>query len=411
LYAIQRYRSECALAHERGVLRALIDSLPDQIYIKDREHRFVVCNAAVATLMGRKSAEEMIGKSDYDFFPAELADRFTKEEREVLAGHPRVNREERIAGPWGEDCWLLITKVPLRDASGHIEGLVGVNRDITERKKAEDKLVRVMSDLTRSNAELRSAQLQLFQAEKMETLGRLAAGIAHEVKNPLAVAFLGLDYLQNATAGESPVVKEVIVEIYDAIRRADSVVGGLLDFSRPSTLVLKPETLNNLVEQTLALLKHEFLAKNIIVTRELSAAPQPLSIDAHKIKQVLMNLILNAVHALSEYGMLSVMVLRGKVGDLRRERAGFNAERLGNDESVEAVCIEDNGPGISGEHLPRIFEPFFTTKPSGQGTGLGLSVARQIVDMHGGVLDIRNRHGGGVSATLILKTAAATPLT
>ena len=402
-YAIERHRADEALESERVLLRSLIDSLPDQIYVKDYKSRFIVCNEAVARMMGHESPETIVGKSDFDFFSRELSEKYYGEELAVLSGTPRVNREELIALPSGEQRWMLITKVPLRDKNGMIVGLVGINRDITERKRAEDSLVRVLADLKKTNENLKTTQLQLIQAEKMESVGRLAAGVAHEVKNPLAVAVMGLDYLKNTLGVEHAPSLSVLRDVYDAIKRADTVIGGLLDFSRPRTLIVKLEDLNELLLQSLAMVRHELSTKRIVLNKDLSADLPRLRADGNKIKQVFINLLMNAIQAVPDDSSLHVSSSLSTSAQLRDAGMIFPPEnKLGADEKMVAVRIDDSGPGISQENLTKIFDPYFTTKPPGQGTGLGLSVARQIAEMHGGALDVRNRREGGVRATVTL---------
>jgi PAS domain S-box-containing protein len=131
---------KAALASERNLLRILIDQIPDLVYVKDRESRFIIANSATALLMGAHSANDLIGRNDHDYFPKEMADGFRADELEVLKGHAVTNREERAIDPLGTDRWMLTNKVPLRDESGTIIGLIGVGRDITLRRRAEDAL-------------------------------------------------------------------------------------------------------------------------------------------------------------------------------------------------------------------------------------------------------------------------------
>ncbi len=401
-YAIERHRAEKALEAERRLLRSLIDSLPDQIYVKDCDSKFVACNTAVAKRMGFETPDEIVGKTDFDFFPRPLAEKFYNEEIAVLSGMPRVNREEKVEGPEGKSRWLLTTKVPLYDKDRAIRGMVGINRDITERKHAEDRLVRLLADLKKTHEDLKAAQLNLIQAEKMESVGRLAAGVAHEVKNPLAVAVMGLDYLKNTLGRSDAAAAAVLTEIYEAIKRADTVIGGLLDFSRPRTLILKAEDLNELVQQSVQLVRHDLTTKRIRLDKHLADGLPRRKVDGNKFKQVFLNLLLNAIHATPEDGTLTVSTYACKAWQLRDAGVAFPPDKFEPAAALLAVRVDDTGTGISEEHLSKIFDPYFTTKPAGQGTGLGLGVSRQIVEMHGGVLDIRNRHEGGARAIVAI---------
>ena len=403
--AIQRHRTDEALEEERRLLRSLIDALPDQIYVKDCQSKFVACNTATANMMGLDKREAIVGKSDFDFFPHSLAEKFCNEEIAVLSGQPRVNREERIENPSGEPRWLLTTKVPLYDTAGKIHGLVGINRDITERKQVENRLVKLHADLRETHEDLKAAQLQLIQAEKMESVGRLAAGVAHEVKNPLAVAVMGLEYLKNTLGSTNPSVSQVLTEIHEAIKRADTVIGGLLDFSRPRTLLLKLESLNELIEQSAALVRHDLAGKRIRLVQNLAQGLPSIRVDGNKFKQVFINLFTNAIHAMPEEGRLTVSTFAAKSWELRDVSVAIPPDKFGKDESLIVVLVEDTGSGISDEHLNKIFDPYFTTKSVGEGTGLGLPVSRQIVELHGGILDIRNRPEGGARAIVAIRAA------
>ena len=403
-YAIERHRTDEALENERRMLRALIDSLPDQIYVKDRKSRFIACNPAVAQIHRLNGPADLMGKTDFDLFPKNLADEYFLEESGVIAGKPRVNREERIIDNQGCVRWLLTTKVPMYTSSGEIVGLVGINRDITERKFAEDKLVKAMTDMKRAQEDLKAAQLQVIQSEKLETLGRLAAGVAHEVKNPLSVAVMGLDYLKNML-GTDHAAAPVIRDIYDSIKRADLVVGGLLDYSRPRTLILKNDSLNEIVRQALKLVKHEITGKRIVVIEQVEKNMPALRMDSDKIKQVFINLLVNAAHATPDQGTITVRTFSGSAGRLRSEDAEFHAQKFADAEAVIGAHVIDSGCGIKPEFLEKVFEPFFTTKPAGQGTGLGLPVVKQIVEMHGGIFELRNRNAGGACASVVLPAA------
>jgi len=249
--------------------------------------------------------------------------------------------------------------------------------------------------------ELQKAQTQLIRAEKMESIGRLAAGVAHEVKNPLAIIQMGADYLsQELTADE--IARSIIDDIDDAVQRADGVIKGLLDFSRDRELSLEPGNLNKVVKRSLQLVAHEMRQRNIIVSSSLSDDVPEIELDTNKMQQVLINLLMNSAHAIDREGELnvssSVKVLSSN-DDLDRD----NENRFVRGESVLWLEVTDSGPGIREQDRQRIFDPFYTTKPVGEGTGLGLSVSRNIVNLHHGSIDIRNRAGKGASVVLIFK--------
>lgn len=258
----------------------------------------------------------------------------------------------------------------------------------------------------RTEADLRSAQLQLIQAAKLESVGRLAAGVAHEVKNPLGTLFMGLDYLAAKTAApEGGELREVLESMKDAVRRADRVIKGLLDFSRPEKLEFKAHDINEVIETALQMAGHVLSNKHIIVMQELGRDIPPALIDPHKLEQVFINLFTNAAQAMQEGGEVFI---RTRVEKLEKVGGGVGRRahdmfRLG--ETAIVAEVDDTGPGIPPEILSRIFEPFVTTKQGKEGIGLGLSVSKSIVELHGGHIDISNRPEGGVRARVMLKRA------
>jgi two-component system sensor kinase FixL len=280
-------------------------------------------------------------------------------------------------------------------------GAVLVLRDLSERQRAEATLSRTYDELSKSHRELRQAQMQLIHAAKLESVGRLAAGVAHEVKNPLAIVQLGLDYLEPALAAD-PVASEVRRDMLHAVSRADTVVRGLLDFSRERALELRPQVINEILDASLKLVRHELTQRNIRLDVALAEHLPKRQYDADKLQQVFLNLFMNAMHAMQHDGTLRVSTSLTQIdGDSlgpHARQSGF----LGGD-TVIRVVIEDSGPGIKPEHLDRLFDPYFTTKRQGEGTGLGLSVTRNIVTLHQGSIDLENRNTGGARAVLLFR--------
>lgn len=244
--------------------------------------------------------------------------------------------------------------------------------------------------------QLQDAQIQLIQAEKMESVGRLSAGVAHEVKNPLAIIQMGVDYLSQVVPAELE-AQEVLDDMDDAVRRADQVIKGLLDFSHSNKLSLAPGDLNALIEDTLRLVTHEFQQRNIALRTQLSPSNPPINMDANKIQQVLINMLMNAAQAVDRDGEVTLGCHVENLAD------GGTVGRFEGQAAIVRLRIVDSGPGISEENLDKLFDPFFTTKPVGEGTGLGLSVSRNIIELHGGRLDIRNSSAGGAMITIDFK--------
>jgi PAS domain S-box-containing protein len=407
------------LAVERNLLRNVIDNLPDLIFLKDTEGRYLLDNRIHQQWLGASDSAEVVGRTVHDFYPEEIAREFQEDDAAVLAsGEAMTNHEERILREGGER-WVQTTKVPWRGEDGELLGLVCISRDITEQREAEASLRQAYADLARSreevlgamsklqgaHQELRSVQLQLIEAEKMKSIGRLAAGVAHEVKNPLAVIKIGAEYLSSQEFARDATTQAVLADMTDAVNRADKVIRGLLDFSAPKKLEVQLENLNDVLKRALTLVRGEM--KSIELVTEMQRTLPTLKLDAGKIGQVFINLLSNAIQAMSsapaEGHTLTVRTYSKQLTGVGRNIADSRSESFRVGEIIVVAEIEDTGPGIPEDKLAKIFEPFFTTKPTGQGTGLGLSVVKTIIDLHGATIDLRNLPEGGARVTLMFQ--------
>ncbi len=408
---------EIRLAAERNLLRNVIDNIPDMIFLKDLQGVYTLDNMAHWRSLGASGPDEVIGRTSFDFFPDELATQFQEADEQVIAsGEPVQNTEHRTLNQRRESRWMLTTKVPWRGEHHEVLGVLCIARDITEQKEAAEGLERAnrslaqsqeevlqkMRELQSAHQELRAVQLQLIEAEKMKSIGRLSAGVAHEVKNPLAIIRMAAELLRTHDR-EDPIHAEVLDEIDHAVNRADQVIRGLLDFSAPKDMQLAAVDINDIIDDALRLVRGDLRRMKLEV--ELQPGLPPLKLDAAKMGQVFVNLFTNAIHSMDSSGTLTVRTfvrqltrLSAQAGDSRNDSSQFG--------KTVVVCeIDDTGHGIPEEKLPRIFEPFFTTKPTGKGTGLGLSVVRTIIDLHGGTIDVRNLPEGGVRVTVMLRVS------
>ena len=404
-------KMETALAAERNLMRSVIDNVPDRILLKDAEGRYMLNNSAHARFLGVENPEDALGRTLGDFLPHEFVAAHREEDEGILrTGKPMMNSEELMQNAEGVKRWLSTTKVPFRNDEGKVLGIVVISRDITVQKEAQEKvieanknLMEAVEELKKAHEELRSVQLQLIEAEKMKSIGRLAAGVAHEVKNPLAIINMGVAYLSQQQFPDDKEVPQVLREIDDAVKRADAVIKGLLDFSTPKKLDVQDADLNAIIEQSLLLVRGEIKGGLHNVVKEFQPGLPPLKLDRLKIGQVFVNVFTNALHAMPDGGTLTVRTrsrqhtgVGENIGDSRSE-----SFRVGS--TLVITEIDDDGTGIPADKLAKVFDPFFTTKTTGEGTGLGLSVTRSIIDLHGGTIEIHNRPEGGARVTIIFE--------
>jgi len=393
-----------AAGQDGFLLQNLLQNIPDHIFFKDRQSRFILISPSTAQHFGLHSPEEAIGKTDFDMFAQEHAAPAFADEQEILrTGIPMVSKDEKEVKPDGTISWATTTKLPLRNKQGEIVGTFGISRDITERKLAENALKQAVEDLQKSREKLKSAHQQLMQAERLETVGRMAAGVAHEVQNPLQILLMSLDYLSQRISDRDAVLDGVLNEMRNATQRADMIIRGLLDFSRSDDLVLKAQDLNTLVNNALALVKHTLSQHGVELQTHLAPELPPLALDGMKIEQVFVNLFTNSIHAMPEGGALTVQTRAERLTETHRDAGSREAGHFYAGDMVVMVEIEDTGNGIPPEMLRKVFDPFFTTKATGKGTGLGLAIVKKIVDLHSGEIEITNRPEGGVRCRLMFK--------
>jgi PAS domain S-box-containing protein len=401
-----RKTAEEQVIKSEAFYHSLVESLPQHIIRKDVNERFTFANQKFCQLLG-KPLDQIIGRTDFDFYPADLASKYQTDDRYVIKTGRLFETVEVNQSPGGEKRFVNVIKSPIHDSKGRVMGIQGIFWDITERIRSEEDLRRAHEDLRKSHAELKAAQLQLIQAGKMESIGTLAAGVAHEVKNPLATMTMGLNYLEKNMGQEGDTTKMVLSEMREAIGRADKITRGLLDFAASRHLDVRPEDLNQILDRTLVLLRHEMNKQRIELVTELEPNLPHVAIEKNQIQQVFVNVFMNAIHAMSNGGTLRVRTFKQRVAQTARDEGSRSSIQMFVGDTVVVTEIEDSGPGIPEENLAKIFDPFFTTKPTGVGTGLGLPVTKKIIELHGGTIDITNRKQGGVRVTIALRGKVA----
>ncbi|HSE27574.1 MAG TPA: ATP-binding protein [Gemmatimonadales bacterium] len=356
--------------HQRRFTSLVIDSLPIGLYVVDRDYRIQVWNRKRETGTQGLLRGDVVGREVFDVLTRQDPVRLRAEFDEVFRTGRIHQVELTVPGEGGARTYRL-SKIPMRLGGEAITHVITIGEDVTE---------------------WRSAQESILQSEKLAAIGQLAAGVMHEINNPLATISACVAALEGrideAGPALQPALREYLEIVEKEVQRCTRIVDQLLDFSRPTGSAKVPVAVNALVEDTLFLLKHHKRFRRVAVTRALAADLPPVRGNAEQLIQVLMALLLNAADAVEHGGTLTV-------------RTGL-APRP--DEVI--VAVEDTGPGIPPAELSKIFEPFFTTKPQGRGTGLGLSICYGIIEDHRGRIEVDSQVGRGSTFQVFLPTIA-----
>ena len=414
-YAIQRHYSDQALNDHRQRLQLLMKSIPDvRIYFKDEVGRFVDVNPALAKIHGFNAPQDLIGKTDFHLFSSEHAEAAREDELFVIhTGQPIAGKVEKETSSDGTTRWALTTKMPLCDEDGQIIGTCGISRDITELKQAQEQLIETNAKLTaalaglrQSHEELKLTQLQLIQAEKLQSLGQMAAGVAHEIKNPLAILHMGIGCLGETPFAGDEQMDGIVTEMKNAVHRAETIVRDMLDYSAAKDLALEQIALDSLITRTMRIVRYEFTKAKVNVVTRFSGDLPTFPLDAPKIQQVLINIFINACHAMPGGGTLTITTGQEvyEADEPAEEDPSSRGVPFRRGEKLAVIEVRDTGTGIPEDTLRNIFDPFFTTKARGTGTGLGLSVVKKIIELHGGRISIANATEGGARVTIWLRS-------
>ncbi len=368
----RRKRAEAEQDRLQELLHSIIDSTPDLIYAKDRNHRYLLVNRALSDFLGREP-REIIGRHDAELWPEGILpgsgpqDKLglRLDEAEALFGEV-MTREVAMVPPRGGEARVFDTLIaPLKDSRGAISGVLGYARDITRMKEQE--------------AQKRDLELRLQQSQKLESLGTLAGGVAHDVNNVLG-AVLSLASIEQERALPSSPTRRSMETIVQACTRGREVVQGLLCFARRDLGEIRPTDLNQLVREIVGLLGRTTLQRVQFVT-DFDPGLRSVEGDAGALNHALMNICVNAVDAMPDGGTITLRT---------RNLPG----------GAVAVEIEDTGEGMAENVVQRAAEPFFTTKPPGKGTGLGLAMVYGTVQAHKGAMTISSRPGEGTLVRL-----------
>ncbi|GAB7079923.1 ATP-binding protein [Megalodesulfovibrio paquesii] len=346
LHLDELHAAERELTRQKELMRTILDATPDFVALQDREHRYMAVNKAFAEMLGQ-SELAIIGQEDATLLPDDEGRR----NREALARIFQTGRreeEEIRRSHEGQSQWLHVVRVPVKDDKGRVVAVVRSARDVSQLKSMQD---------------------QLIQAQKMESLGKLAGGVAHEINTPLGVILGYSQLLQEDVPAESSLKSDLqIIEKQAKVCR--KIVADLLGFSRQAASAKMEMCFNNSLMEAVTLVRHTFLLDKVEIQTRLDDRLPIIYGDPEKLKQVWINLLNNARDAMPCGGLLRV------------------SSRLESERGVVIATFSDTGDGIAPENLPRIFDPFFSTKGVGQGTGLGLSVSFGIIKDHGGAISV-----------------------
>lgn len=360
------------LRYSEAKYRALIENLEQCVFLKDRELRFAAVNPKFCQAVGKPEGE-ILGKTDYDFYPTHLAEKYRADDMVVLTTGKTLELEEENVSE-GRTRLVRVVKRPMRNEQGEIVGVLGIFWDITHQRALEE---------------------QLRHAQKMEAVGQLAGGVAHDFNN-LLTAILGNVSLVLARLAPDDPNRELLQITEKAALRAAELTRQLLSFSRRTRLRPQATELNPIVEETLSLLRRT-IDKRIDIQSDLDPHCGQVYADAGQMQQVLMNLCLNARDAMPEGGKLLVRTRRVVLSPEEARR--HVAARPGIFVRLDVV---DTGHGIPQEIRSRIFEPFFTTKGQGRGTGLGLAMVYGIIEEHHGWIEVESEVGHGSTFSVYL---------
>ncbi len=384
------------LYNSREQFRSLVESSLDWIWEVDREDNFVYASPRIKSLLGYEP-EEVLGKSIFEHMPPDEKKR-VMEINKANRVNPQSFRSIEVVylHKEGKTVILEANGDPIIDQDGKWMGFRGISRDITERKREEErkKLLAVAlasaevekkksEELAQAYEALKRTQAQLVKSEKLSGIGQLAAGVAHELNSPLSGLLSLLKIYRKKTKEDSKQNQELLVMI-QAAEYMSNIIKGLTSFARDSRGEFTELSLNVVLESTLIFTYHQLVQKKIEVIRDYAADLLTVNGDRSQLQQVVLNMITNACDAMPEGGKLVITTK--------------NSE----DENESIIEFIDNGMGIERENLPKIFDPFFTTKGPGKGVGLGLSISHGIIKEHNGEILVESQPGQGAKFTVIL---------
>lgn len=340
--------TEERLQNQQQLLKMILDVTPDYVTLQDTDMRYQVVNQAFCELVGKQESE-IIGKKDKDILPMSEFESNLSDNIKVLTNKMKVTSEFEMTIN-NQSRWFHLVRIPIIKGDGEVIGILCSSRDITEIKHIHDRLAK---------------------AQQLESIGQLAAGVAHEINTPLGI-ILGNVQIMLEDTQEGTELHENLIIIEKYTRICKKIVSDLLHFSRKTESLKRDVSLNDIIKQVVSVVEHTYSLDRVYFKMHLSEGIPLIYGDHEKLEQVFMNLFRNAFDAIGSDGEIIVST-------------GFIEES----DSV-VVTVADTGSGISLENKDKIFDPFFSTKSVGKGTGLGLSVTLGIIHDHNGSIDFES---------------------
>jgi PAS domain S-box-containing protein len=388
-YAIERKRAEEALRQREEFFRLISENVTDLIAVIDKDGQRLYNSPSYRKLLG--DPQGLQGTSSFAEIHAEDRDRVRQLFRETLASGIGLKAEYRLTGQDGSVRHIESQGSVIRDERGRPCKVVVVSRDITERKAAVEVLRDALSDLKKSHEQLKAAQLRLIQAEKLEAVSTFAAGVAHEVKNPLQTIILGVDYLSNHVAAGDESASMVLNDMGEAVQRADGIIRGLLEFSAYNKRQVKEANLNAILEHSLRAVESELCNHPIVLVKELADDLPSLRLDVKTMKHVFINLFMYSIRGLAEGGKLIVRTY-ARPWPESPPGSGNAAAIFKAGDLVVTAEVEELRTSTAHEKPTEGGTTSMANKPA-RG-GLGFAVLKKIIELYGGGVEFTSRKAG-----------------
>jgi PAS domain S-box-containing protein len=377
-----RKQAEERLRESRSLLHTILENVPIRVFWKDIDLNYLGCNTAFALSAGCSQPEDLLGKSDFQMCWKDQAETFRYDDKRVIDSEiPKIGTEKEVIMPDGQTTWVRTSKVPLYDKGKKVIGMLGIDEDISAQKKEEEEKAKL--------------EAQLHQSQKIESVGKLAGGVAHDYNNMLSI-IIGYAELAQMKLDSADAVQENLKQILSAANRSRDITRQLLAFARKQTIVPKILDFNASIESTFKLLRN-LLGENIDLNWKPQNGLWPIKMDTSQLDQILANLCINARDAIVDVGKLTV-----ETGKIHFSQSHCNTQPGLVPGDYVMLTISDNGCGMAPEILDHIFEPFFTTKQVGEGTGLGLAMVYGVVKQNHGHIDVSSEPGKGTSIRIYL---------